>query len=299
MRVLASYHYHRDTDLAALVHDLGGNVDLFADSGAFSAATTGVTIKLGDYAAWLRHWQPLITVAATLDVIGDHRATAANLDRLTEAGCSVLPVFHTGEPWDVLEGLCAQHRYIALGGLALHAAGAAKQKALMAWLIRAFKVARPYGTALHGFGLTSANLVRHLPFYSIDSSSYTMGQRFGLVYLWDARTLRMRSLFFRNPADVLPNAALVRAHGLPPHRLLDRNFMRPAAGSTGADRDLLTAGCARAYQFMEGSLTTRHRVPAPPLPRAADQGTKVYLALSGARDQDIAPLRMLLEEGVR
>jgi hypothetical protein len=79
LRLLVSYHYHRDTDLAALVGELGGDVDLFADSGAYSAATTGATIHLADYAAWLRHWAPLLTVQSALDVIGDHEATAANV----------------------------------------------------------------------------------------------------------------------------------------------------------------------------------------------------------------------------
>ena len=294
IRILVSYHYHRDTDLADLVGAFGGEpVDLFADSGAYSAATTGATIKLADYAAWLRHWEPLLTVQANLDVIGDHEGTAVNFAQFRDAGCDPLPVFHTGEPWRVLEELCAGHPYVALGGVALHAVGAAKQRKLMAWLIKAFQIARQPGTVFHGFGITSAKLVRDLPFYSLDSSSYTFGQRFGLVYLWDSSAWAMRSVFFRNPAEVRPYSALFTQHGLPPGKVINPSFMRAGTVTGADDRAALTAASARAFQRMERSLIARHHVGPPPLPRANDAGTKVYFALPGVAPADLAPLRLI------
>lgn len=293
LRILVSYHYHRNTDLAALVAELGGDVDLFADSGAYSAATTGATINLADYAAWLRDWAPLWTVQAGLDVIGDHEATAANTTRLHDAGLSVLPTFHLGSPWRVLEALCAEHPYVALGGVALHAAGAQKHRPLMAWLVRCFQTAAEHRTVFHGFGLTSAQMVKNLPFYSIDSSSYMFGSRWGLAYLWNAPAWRMESVLFRNPAEVRPHAHLFRRHGLDPARVIDPAFMRPGTDHAAADRTDVSAAGARAYAFMEQSLTRRHQVAPPPLPRGDDTGTKVYLALGGASDSDFAPLRRL------
>lgn len=295
LRVLVSYYYHRDTDLAALVQELGGDVDVFADSGAYSAATTGATIRLADYAAWLRHWAPLLTVQAALDVIGDHEATAANVDRLRNAGCDPLPVFHVGEPWPVLEKLCATHRYIALGGMALHAVGGAKYKALMRWLVRCFRIARHHGAVFHGFGMTSARIVSQLPFYSIDSSSFTLGQRFGLAYLWDAPAWKMRSVFFRNPGEVRPHAELFHRHGLDPARAIAPDFLRPGTPAYAEDRTLLTGASAYAYALMERSLTARHRVPPPPLPRAATTGTKAYLAIGGDGPSDKEPLLRALD----
>lgn len=295
LRLLVSYHYHRNSDLAALVDTLGGDVDLFADSGAYSAATTGATITVPDYAAWLHHWAPLWTTRANLDVIGDHEATARNATVLRDAGCEVLPTFHLGSPWHVLEDLCTRHRYIALGGMALHAIGAAKQRPLMAWLVKCFRIAAPTGTVFHGFGMTSARLVKNLPFYSIDSSSYTFGTRWGLAYLWDTRTWRMESVHFRNPDEVRPHAALFRRHGLDPARVIDPGFMRPNTSGGADDGAEVIAASARAFTFMEASLQTRHHVTPPPLPRGADTGTKIYLALAGAGKSDLAPLRLMGE----
>jgi hypothetical protein len=46
--------------------------------------------------------------------------------------------------------------------MALHAVGVAKQRPLMAWLVRCFRIAAEHGTVFHGFGMTSARLVRNL-----------------------------------------------------------------------------------------------------------------------------------------
>ncbi|MFM9590733.1 hypothetical protein ACKI16_29525 [Streptomyces scabiei] len=296
LRLLVSYHFHRTTDLAALVDTLGGDVDLFADSGAYSAATTGATINLADYAAWLADWSPLWTVRSGLDVIGDHEATARNTAALRDAGADVIPVFHVGEPWPVLDAMCAANPYVALGGMALHAVGVAKQKPLMRWLVRCFRTATPHGTRLHGFGMTSAQLVKSLPFYSVDSSSYTFGPRWGLAYLWNAPSLRMESVLFRNPDEVRPHANLLRAHGLDPTAVIRPGFMRAGTPTMAEDRAAVTAACARAYTFMEHTLTARHQVAAPPLPRCPDPGTKVYLALNSDQTKEVDPLVRLLDE---
>lgn len=293
VRLLVSYHFHRTTDLGELADSFGGDVDLFADSGAYSAATTGATIRLREYAAWLRAWAPLWTVRAGLDVIGDHEATARNTEALREAAGDVLPVFHVGEPWPILEELCAANDYVALGGMALHAVGAAKHKQLMRWLVRCFKIAAEHGTRFHGFGLTSAQLVKSLPFYSVDSSSYTFGVRWGLAYLWNAPALRMESVLFRNADEVRPYADLFRLHGLDPARVIHPDFMRPGH-QYDADRVQVVEACARAYTFLEHSLTARHQVPAPALPQHAETGTKVYLAVSSGQVKDVGPLRRLL-----
>ncbi|MFC8465980.1 hypothetical protein [Streptomyces sp. NPDC057250] len=295
LRILVSFHYHRSTDLADLRDRLGGDVDLFADSGAYSAATTGATVNLADYSAWLTDWAPLWTTMAGLDVIGDHEATAANTAALHQAGHDVLPVFHVGEPWPVLDALCKAHPYVALGGMALHAVGGAKRRPLMAWLVRCFRIGAEHGTRFHGFGMTSAGIVVQLPFYSVDSSSYTLGQRWGLVYLWDDSALKMRSVFFRNPDEVRPYAALFTRHGLDPARVIDPAFMRPGTPSMVADRAAVTTASAYSYRLMEDFLTSRHRVAPPPLLRAADTGTKVYLALSKADASSVDPLLSLVE----
>src|SRR5579859_3767064 len=92
-RFLVSFHYHQRTNLQEIVDAYDGPCEVFADSGAFSAATQNVTISLKDYTAWLKDWDGLLTVKATLDVIGDPEATARNTAALERQGLKVLPVF--------------------------------------------------------------------------------------------------------------------------------------------------------------------------------------------------------------
>jgi hypothetical protein len=289
IRVLVSFHFHRDTDLDELVNTLGGDVDLFADSGAYSAFSAGAAISVQDYAQWLRTWAHLFTARSNLDVIGDPDASAAHHRTLTEAGLSVIPVFHLGEPFTVLEDMCEHHGYVALGGLVPYLAGDKHRTPLLAWLVKAHMIARKRGAVLHGFGLTSAQLIKDLPFYSLDSSSYTFGRRFGLAYLWDAPALSMRSILFRNQADVRRYAHLFRLHGIEPGTILDPEYMRPGTDHFDRDRIELVAASVRAYQLMEATLTARHRVTAPA--GLHDPGTKIYLVLTSLTPVNLDPLR--------
>lgn len=297
VRVLVSFYYHRDNDLDQMVSDLGGDVDLFADSGAYSAFTVGTQIGLGDYIRWLKRWDHLINVRANLDVIGDPAASAVHHRTLTETGLEVLPVFHLGEPWTVLEDMCEQYSYVALGGLVPYLAGDRHRAALMQWLVKAHVIARKRGTALHGFGLTSAQLVKDLPFYSLDSSSYTFGCRFGLTYLWDAKALNMRSILFRNQQQVRRYAWLFRLHGIEPGTVLDPEYMRVGTDHFQDDLVKMTMASVRAYQFMEETLTARHAVPPPS--GAGGNGTKIYLVLTGPGPSYLAPLRISRGLGIQ
>src|SRR3984893_7396349 len=117
VRLLLSYHYFGSVDLCELVNNYAGKVEVFADSGAFSALTTGAVIKFADYAAWLRQWGSLLTVKSSLDVIGDAAESRVNFERLREAGLPVIPVFHVGSDLVELKRLCAEHDYVALGGM--------------------------------------------------------------------------------------------------------------------------------------------------------------------------------------
>ncbi len=278
MRILISYHYHRKTDIAALVERAGGQLDIFADSGAYSAYAAGASISLADYAAWLKDWAALFTTAANLDVIGDHLSSRRNLERLEDLGLRPLPVFHPGEPWDVLADYAERYPYIALGGLVQHVN---KHGAIMPWILKCFRMGRDHGTAFHGFGFTVSRLLRDLPFYSVDSASYTWAARYAMFMLWDEKGGGLRCCYFRRPQDVRRYGHLIRAHGLPLAEVSSPQFMRPnGPRSSDADRRAAISASAQAWVRMEPWLARRHRVPAPQGLCHPSPGTKVYLALS-------------------
>lgn len=155
---------------------------IFIDSGAFSALTKGVTINLKDYAAFLNKYKALIKVYANLDVIGDPEATYNNQKEMEKMGLNPVPCFHQGENISkyLLRYLNEGYKYIALGGMV----GTRKEN-LMPWLNDCFKhICDSNGVPrvkVHGFGLTSLELLKRYPWYSVDSTSWVRTSRMGMV----------------------------------------------------------------------------------------------------------------------
>lgn len=281
-RFLVSFHYHQKTDLAEIVNTYQGPCEAFADSGAYSAASLGVTISLKEYAAWLKDWGQLLTVRATLDVIGDPDATMRNTHTLEGMGHQVLPVFHVGTPWDRLEKLCRDYDYVALGGMVPHSTNHA---AVLRWLVRCFQIARETGTVFHGFGQTRLDTLKALPFYSVDSSAWGSGARFGLLYLWDDQAKDFVKLPVGDPAAARIHAALLRAHDADPRLVGTPGFGHGAHREQeqyAQENRMMRAVSAMAYMRMGQWLARRHRVPAPSVLKAA--GTSVFLADAGAHN---------------
>lgn len=220
LRILLSYWYYKDTDLDALFKKYFTEPypDVFADSGGFSAETQGVHIDRQDYAAWVRRWQHLFCVYANLDVIGDPAATATNQKWLEDAGLTPLPVFHTGSDWQHLDNLIEQYPYVALGGMVPYMRYPAK---IMPWLVQVFKRAQGK-TVFHGFGATSWRVVCAFPWYSVDSSSWGAGFRFGQVPVFDEQRGRFIDVRLGNRQECYRAAAVIRRLGFAPEDFADR-----------------------------------------------------------------------------
>jgi len=234
--VLLSYFYFRDRDMIAVldkIFETHVGIDLFADSGAFSAHSLGQPLRVEAYAEWLNKWKHLFTVYANLDVKGDVDAGLKNQRYLESQGLSPLPVFHGGEPLSVLEDLIQEYPYIALGGLAGETRSGSRE--MWAFVIKCFKMAK--GRAVfHGFGMTNWKLMSSLPWYSCDSSSWGQGFRFGAVPLFVPLLGKFDKVKVGDHASSKKHARVIRAYGFDPQDFLDRTryHSRFAAGLSAA-----------------------------------------------------------------
>ena len=94
--------------------------DWVMDSGAYSAHNSGTKIELAAYidaCHGLLATDPTLTEVFALDVIGDYRASAANVAAMWDAGIPAIPTYHYGEPEGVLIDLAAGYPKIAVGGV--------------------------------------------------------------------------------------------------------------------------------------------------------------------------------------
>ena len=152
---------------------LEGRPRFFLDSGAFTAFAQGKTVNIEEYAAFIKAHKDRTTVAANLDAIGDHQKTRTNQERLEELGCEVLPVFHHGEPWEVLEWYLQRYNYIALGGLV----PIAKDRKRMTWFLDSAFSRIKDRALIHGFGVNALWAWQRYPFYSVDATSWLAAPR--------------------------------------------------------------------------------------------------------------------------
>lgn len=186
LRILLSYWYYKDADLDVLFKKYFTEPypDVFADSGGFSAMTQNAEINIEDYANWVKRYKHLFSTYANLDVIGNPSETLKNQRILEDKfGLEPRPVVHAANNYDALEYyLKNKYKYICLGGLVPYAS---QPKVRMRYLIKAFQMAGSEAV-FHGFGVTSWEVMSQLKWYSVDSSSWGSGFRFGSIPLFDS-----------------------------------------------------------------------------------------------------------------
>lgn len=171
-------------------------VNLFLDSGAFSAWTRGANIRINQYIRFIKKHKDFIDLYANLDVIASSKiidqgrarrkaaeATLKNQKKMEEAGLNPIPVFHFGEPWEFLENYVANYEYIALGGLVGIPTGMAIEFLDQAFANYICKSDGMPKVKVHGFGLTSLRIMLRYPFYSVDSTSWVVTGRMGGIYV--------------------------------------------------------------------------------------------------------------------
>jgi hypothetical protein len=198
--VLVSYALIEDgrVTLADLRAFCAAGCDLIFDNGEFSRWKSGRPTNGPAYYDWLRSldvegvsWR----WAAALDVIGDAEGTRKNwrvaqrehgdlLDRL-------VPVFHEGDPWDLLDEYEPTERLVALG----RTEGRGSKRATFAWYDEAFN--RCPEMRPHALGNASPETLEPYPFASFDASSWERNAAYSNAHGWPfnrcTKELRMRA----------------------------------------------------------------------------------------------------------
>lgn len=148
------------------------------DSGAFGAWRSGHPRSLERYIEVVRALAPIVDAYASLDVIGDWRATLANHEHMLAEGLDPVPTYHFGEPDEALDAILAlQPKYIGFGGLVGRSKKVRREWLDPVWsrLVRTSN----WPIRVHGWGVTDMELVPRYPWYSVDSSSAMSAGRGG------------------------------------------------------------------------------------------------------------------------
>lgn len=153
------------------------------DSGAFTAWTKGKPVDLGRYLAFIEEHGHRYAWIAALDAIGDWRGSIENwtamLDRLPAAlAAKVVPVFHEGEPVEVLDTYCERAPLVGLG----RTEGRNSKQKTFAFYDACFN-AHPEGR-FHAFGNGSPDTLECYPFASFDCTTWERDATYTQTHGW-------------------------------------------------------------------------------------------------------------------
>lgn len=142
------------------------------DSGAYTAWTRGKPVVLEEYTAVCRDMMqadPSLREVIGLDVIGSWRQSQRNCERMWQAGVPAIPVYHLGEPEDLLVGYARDYPKVCVGGVYLLKGKEEKRR----YVEQAF--ARVWPCALHALAVSGVEEGLMAPWHSMDSSSAFRG----------------------------------------------------------------------------------------------------------------------------
>lgn len=147
------------------------------DSGAFSVETGIEKVSIDSYILWLQLYlnkYPQIKHYVNLDDLGDPYISMKNQLYMESEGLAPMPVYHYGEPTDVLDELCKEYEYIGLGGMAIGSMPWQKLQKFWEWVYQRYK-----DNKFHMFGVGTVQPFFYYQPCSIDSTSWNVGSRFG------------------------------------------------------------------------------------------------------------------------
>lgn len=193
---LFSFYTLRQEKHKGLIENRYSGEKFFLDSGGYSARMQGVQISIQNYAKFINENKQYLAVAANLDT-NDIEETLANQNYLINncPSVKILPVYHLSD-WittkyrDLLDKYIKDFDYIALGGVAgLVGAGLNIKKRFLSYCFAKTK----QNIKVHGFGMTGNAFVLNFPFYSVDSTSWQSGSRYGQLCGYDGRSYNYRN----------------------------------------------------------------------------------------------------------
>lgn len=174
-------------------------INLWLDSGAFSCWMKGETITVEEYIKYIKRYKEYIANYVVLDVIPGipsraptaeesdigARATYSNYCKMRDAGLDPIPVYHQGEDWKWLEKYLVDEEVDYIGVSCDKQLDASTRRLRLQWLDRIFtRVTNEEGEPLvkiHGFAITSIPLMYRYPFYSCDSTTWSLIGSYGFI----------------------------------------------------------------------------------------------------------------------
>ncbi len=180
------------------------------DSGAFTFFSSGKHVDWDDYLCRYADFinKNNVKLFFELDIdplVGYENVLKIRKKLESKTGKKSIPVWHKSRGRDEFLKMCDEYEYVALGGIVSKEITREEYK-YFPWFINE---AHKRGAKIHGLGFTSMTGLPKYHFDSVDSSSWTTGNRFGRVHKFDGKTVktydRPEGCRFKSPREVAIN----------------------------------------------------------------------------------------------
>ena len=198
---LMSYHYLQTKHINFKEKFGGRDIHLFIDSGAHTYQNDPKYLELDveyweehlqKYLSWVERNKDYIFGIASFDfenVVGPEKVDEWNKKYLEpfmlRTGIPVCFVWHQNSLHD-WEYYCKRYPYIGFSSVNTEGESIDfneyKEK---------LKVAEKHNALVHGFGMTRTSILPQLPFYTVDSTSWKSGFRYGQIAIWNGKKVQM------------------------------------------------------------------------------------------------------------
>lgn len=160
------------------------------DSGAFTFFSQGKHVDwdeyLSRYIAFINRNKVERFFELDIDVLVGYPKVLEFRRRLErETGRQPIPVWHKSRGRDEFIKMCDEYDYVAIGGIVSKEI-VQKDYKYFPWFI---EQAHKRGAKIHGLGFTNLKGMELYHFDSVDSTSWTTGNRFGCIYKFNGRTI--------------------------------------------------------------------------------------------------------------
>ena len=179
LRFVLESHYYLNPWQAEQIKDIE---HFMLDSGAFTFLNSKKSVDIDEYVEgyinFINEYDVQHFFELDIDSIVGYeevKKLRSRIERRTKKRC--IPVWHKSRGIKEFHKLCKKYDYLAIGGIVTKEIERHEH-----FLLNAFcDLAKSYDCKLHGLGFTPPNL-KEYRFYSVDSTSWLAGARFGRLY---------------------------------------------------------------------------------------------------------------------
>ena len=191
---LESFYYFKEWQIPIIK----GSKLFLLDSGAFTFMNSckeqvDFDEYLERYIAFINKYDVTYFFELDIDsVVGYEKVKELRRKLERGTGKKCIPVWHKSRGLDEWKKLCQEYDYVAIGGIVTREITKKEYKFFKPLL----KFARENSCKVHGLGFTNLKELSSYDFYSVDSTSWKSGNRFGSLYQFKDNEL----LLIKKPA---------------------------------------------------------------------------------------------------